>query len=156
VVQELEVLILHVLHLCCRNPLRREQPVEIAGPAPVESELPGRVEHARQQPRLEVDLQVHDQVEPATRDSFPKVPESTQSPRAIEHDVLIDVGMRLDQGVRDRLNDPRDPHPRPRPLERGCERHAVDDVANSAEQHDRDGTRRIWHARHASPGSLSE
>ena len=56
-VEELEVLVLHVLPFARRDAMRGEQPVDVARARAVEAELHRRAGERRDEPRLEVDLQ---------------------------------------------------------------------------------------------------
>jgi hypothetical protein len=88
--EELEVLVLHVLPgWPRRDPMRREQPVEVTRPRAVKAEFYRRAGERRDDASFEIHLQVDHQVELAPGKHPADVRESPQTGRAVEDDDLI-------------------------------------------------------------------
>ena len=96
--------------------------------------------------RAAIHLERHHEVEAAAADLFPEIVERRQSSGTVEHDVLVHIRVRFDECMCHGLDDPGDPGIGPGPLQGRDDRHAVDHVADRAQQHDCDRARRFWHA----------
>ena len=70
-----------------------EQPVEITCPRAIEAELHRRVCERRDDSRLEVHLQIDDEVELAAGELAPHVGERARPERAVELDDLVDASV---------------------------------------------------------------
>ena len=141
--QELEVLILHVLPVRVRRDLPvREQPVHVARARAVESELHRRVREARDDARLEVDLQVDHDVEATSRErpvghrGTRACPSTGRTARCRRRRVSANERRRTG------LQHPRDVRRRPVPLERVDHRQHVNRIADRAHHHDADAIER--------------
>src|SRR5215212_6349381 len=86
--KKLEVLILHVLILVRRDLPIREKPVEIARALAIEAELDGRADERRDDPGLEIHLQVDHDVEAAVGELSANVGEGAPALGAIEQHQL--------------------------------------------------------------------
>jgi hypothetical protein len=91
--QELEVLVLHVLRRVRRDAVRGDDPVGVARAGAVEAELDGRVDERGDEARLQVDLQVEHEVEAAPRERAAHVGEGAPAALLVEEDDLVDRGM---------------------------------------------------------------
>ena len=94
----LVVLILHVLaDGSRRDAVRGEEPVQVPGARAVEAEPDRGTREHRDDARLEIDLQVDDQVERLLRERATNVNERRHALRAVEDDDFIDRSMAANQ-----------------------------------------------------------
>jgi hypothetical protein len=138
---ELQQLVLEVSAGAGLDPLVREEPVQVPRPRPVEADPPPGREQPRDQPGLEVDLEVEHDVEPAPGDLPPQVTEGAPPFLAVEDDELVHGRVVGDQPVGPGLDHPGQVHPRQRGAERVDHRQGVHDIAHRRE-HDNGDARR--------------
>ena len=137
-IEELEVLILDMLPIVRRDPMRREKGIHVARPCPIETQLDRAPRERGDQPSLEVHLERQHDIKrsrgecPANREKL------TPSLCAIEQDNLVNQRMSADQCCRSRLQHPGDHAGRRVRLEGMDERHDVHRVANGTHHHDAD------------------
>src|SRR6185503_12055707 len=131
-----EILILNMLHRVRRNAMCREEPIEVARPSAVETELDRRAREARDESSLEVDLQVDDVVELTVDQLPPDVGERTQSLRPIEDQDLVDRPVAANERGRAWLEHPRDDDVRRVPLQCVDDGEDVHRVADGAHHDD--------------------
>ena len=108
--EEFEILILHVLQRMRRNAVRREQPVRVACAGAIESELDGRAREPRDDPRLEVHLEIEDEIEAVSGELLPDVAKRRETHRPVEDENFINRPMAANERRGRRLQHPRDVH----------------------------------------------
>ena len=134
--EELEVLVLYVLSLACRQPVRGEEPVEVARPCAVEAELHRCVRERGDDARLEVHLQRehHIEVSRAQRSAHRRV--GAPSATAVELDDLVCGPVPAHERGGTGLEHPRDANVGRVPLEGREQGQDVHRVADSRHHHD--------------------
>ena len=137
-VEELEVLILHMLTGVWGNPVSREQPIQVACPRPIESELRRRRRKGRHQPRLEVHLQVDDEVEWRAAQPAARIGKGTPPTRPVEEHDLVDSPMAAHKRCRAGLKYPGDPARRGMTFDCDQEGQDVHSVTHGTHHHDGD------------------
>ena len=105
---------------------------------PIEAELHWRAGEGRDHTRLEVDLEIDQEIEAAAREFTADVEEGTDSSFALEEDDFIDVGVALDEHRRPALQDPGEVNRRIVALQGSHHRQRVDRVADGAHHHQAD------------------
>ena len=137
--EKFEILILHVLRRVRRNALVGEEPVEIARTCLVEAELHRRAHERRDEPRLDVHLEVDHEIELAAQQAGARRSSSPRHPRAFSNMMISSTsGCPRTSDAGPGLQNPRDVRAGIVALERRDHRQHVHRVADRAHHHDAD------------------
>src|SRR5215207_11234117 len=137
--EELEVLILDVLAVWVRGDLSvREEPVEVARTRAIEAKLHRRARKRRDEPGLEIHLQVDHDVELPTRELATDVEKSLQALTSVEQHDVINARMPTHERRGSWLEYPGDVRARLLSLDRVDDGEDVHRVAHGAHHHDAD------------------